>query len=357
MFSILERYIGKMIFNFIIMTLFVLLSLSSIIKFVEQLRKIGQGSYSVVGALFFTGFSVVQDIELFFPLAALLGSLLGLGSLVICNELLVIQAFGFSRTQIIYAVMKTAIPLVLLAMAIAEWVAPETQKLGYDYRTQMISEGSVFAHLKSVWVKDGDDFICIERIVKSDELVGVHIYHFDKTRRIQLLQHADHAKFSQGSWKLRKVNEADLTNDKEITRRKMLNFEWKTSLTPKKLQVACITPNSLSISGLFSYINHLKQTGQESKHYQLIMWKKIFLPLSLMVMMLMALSFVFGLQRTASIRVKIVLGISCGFLFYILERIFGFLSLVCEISPIYGALLPIIGFLLISVCILLRHNK
>lgn len=44
MFGVLDRYIGKTIFNTIIMTLFMLVSLSGIIKFVDQLRKVGQGS-------------------------------------------------------------------------------------------------------------------------------------------------------------------------------------------------------------------------------------------------------------------------------------------------------------------------
>lgn len=41
-FGVLDRYIGKTIFNTIMMTLFMLVSLSGIIKFVDQLKKSGQ---------------------------------------------------------------------------------------------------------------------------------------------------------------------------------------------------------------------------------------------------------------------------------------------------------------------------
>ena len=44
MFGVLDRYIGKTIFNTIIMTLFMLVSLSGIIKFVDQLRKVGEAN-------------------------------------------------------------------------------------------------------------------------------------------------------------------------------------------------------------------------------------------------------------------------------------------------------------------------
>lgn len=41
---VLDRYIGRTILQSIMMTLFMLVSLSGIIKFVDQLRKVGQES-------------------------------------------------------------------------------------------------------------------------------------------------------------------------------------------------------------------------------------------------------------------------------------------------------------------------
>lgn len=62
-FGVLDRYIGKTIFNTIMMTLFMLVSLSGIIKFVDQLKKSGQGSYDALGAGLYTILSVPKDIE------------------------------------------------------------------------------------------------------------------------------------------------------------------------------------------------------------------------------------------------------------------------------------------------------
>lgn len=80
MFGVLDRYIGKTIFNTIMMTLFMLVSLSGIIKFVEQLRKTGQGAYTALDAGYFTLLGVPTDLELFFPMAALLGPCWGWGT-------------------------------------------------------------------------------------------------------------------------------------------------------------------------------------------------------------------------------------------------------------------------------------
>ncbi len=115
-FGVLDRYIGKTIFTTIMMTLFMLVSLSGIIKFVDQLKKAGQGNYDALGAGMYTLLSVPKDIQIFFPMAALLGALLGLGMLAQRSELVVMQASGFTRMQVALSVMKTAIPLVLLTM-------------------------------------------------------------------------------------------------------------------------------------------------------------------------------------------------------------------------------------------------
>ena len=53
------------------------------------------------------------------------------------------------------------------------------------------------------------------------------------------------------------------------------------------------------------------------------MWSKIFQPLSVAVMMLMALSFIFGPLRSVPMGVRVVTGISFGFIFYVLDQIFG----------------------------------
>ncbi|AUG98369.1 LPS export ABC transporter permease LptG [Pectobacteriaceae bacterium CE70] len=356
MFGVLDRYIGKTIFNTIMMTLFMLVSLSGIIKFVDQLRKVGEGGYSVMGAGIYTLLSVPKDIEIFFPMAALLGALLGLGTLATRSELVVMQASGFTRLQIAGSVMKTAIPLVLLTMMIGEWGAPQGEQLARDYRSQMMYGGSMLSSQNGLWAKDGNDFVYIQRVVSDTELAGVNIYHFDKNDKLLFVRYAASANFDDGVWKLSQVEESDLQNSKQIGGSQMLSGVWKTNLTPDKLSAVALDPSALSIHGLYNYIKYLKQSGQESNRYQLNMWSKLFSPFSVAVMMLMALSFIFGPLRSVSAGMRIVIGISFGFLFYVLDQIFGPLSLVYHIPPILGALLPSTLFLVISILLLLKRR-
>ncbi|WP_457913525.1 LPS export ABC transporter permease LptG [Candidatus Gillettellia adelgis] len=356
MFGVLDRYIGKTIFNTIMCTLFVLTALSSIIKFVDQLRRIEQGNYTAVSAGIFTLLSVPKDIEIFFPMAALLGALLGLGQLAMRNELVVMQAAGLTRMQIARSVMKTAIPLVLLTMAIGEWVSPKSDKMAHNFRTQQIYGASLLATQNGVWAKDGDDFIYIEHITGEKKISGINIYHFNNQHKLKKIRYAATASFEDSAWRLSKVNTSDLTQEKQVTGTQMLTDQWQTNLTPEKLSMVGMDPTSFSIKGLVNYVKYLKQSGQESNRYQLNLWNKVFSPLSVAVMMLMALSFIFGPLRSVPMGIRVITGISSGFLFYALNQIIGQLSIVYKIPPVVAALLPNTIFLMISVYMLLKRK-
>lgn len=355
-FGVLDRYIGKTILTTIMMTLFMLVSLSGIIKFVDQLKAAGRGTYDALGAGIYTVLSIPKDIQIFFPMAALLGALLGLGMLAQRSELVVMQASGFTRFQVALSVMKTAIPLVLLTMAIGEWVAPQGEQMARNYRAQQMYGGSLMSTQQGIWAKDGHNFVYIKRVKSNDELAGISIYNFNDQRRLLSVRYAAAAKFDaeQKTWHLSQVDQSNLTNPKQITGSQTVSGTWKTNLTPDKLGVVALDPDSLSISGLHNYVKYLQSSGQDAGRYQLNMWSKLFQPLSVAVMMLMALSFIFGPLRSVPMGVRVVTGISFGFVFYVLDQIFGPLTLVYGIPPVIGALLPSASFFLISIWLMMR---
>lgn len=358
MISVLDRYIGRSILSTIMATLFMLVSLSGIIKFVDQLRKTGRGDYDALGALFYTALSIAKDIEIFFPMAALLGALLGLGALATHSELVAMESAGYTRLQIAKSVMKTALPLMLLTMAIGEWVAPKGEQIARNMRANMMYGTSLLSNKGNLWAKDGNSFIYIEHVVSDNNLAGINIYQFDKQQKLQTIRYAANGQFDDMTqkWQLSQVSESVLTDDRVITGSNKLLAEWDTTLTPDKLGVVVMNPEALSMSDLYRYISYLKASGQEAKNYQQLFWSKVFAPISVAVMMLMALSFVFGPLRSVTMGVRIVIGISCGFAFYVLDRIFGPLSQVVDFPPLLGALLPSLLFLVISVYLLRRQH-
>ena len=354
MMNTLDRYIGKSILGSIFATLLTLVGLSAIIKFVEQFRSVGKGTYDIWQAVAFTGLTIPKDIETFFPMATLLGVLMALGNLASRSELVVMQAAGFSRFKIGMAVMKTALPLVLLTMVIGEWGIPQTEQFARDMRVRALSGGSM---KNGVWAKDGNNFVFVRRVTDDAKLNDIYIYTFDQHRNLTELKHANQASYSEdeSKWTLRQVNHSMISKD-EITTSNRLSEKWETNLTPDKLGAVSLRPTSLSISGLYNYISFLRETGQDVSRFELTFWRKIFQPVSVGVMMLLALSFIFGSLRSVTAGARIVTGICFGFLFYVINEIFGQMSVVYNMPAVFGALMPSLLFIVMIWWLLSRKR-
>lgn len=357
MMNTLDRYIGKSILGSIFATLLTLVGLSAIIKFVEQFRSVGKGTYDIWQAVAFTGLTIPKDIETFFPMAALLGVLMALGNLASRSELVVMQAAGFSRFKIGMAVMKTALPLVLLTMVIGEWGIPQTEQFARDMRARALSGGSMLSMKNGVWAKDGNNFVFVRRVTDDAKLNDIYIYTFDQHRNLTELKHANQASYSEdeSKWTLRQVNHSMISKD-EITTSNRLSEKWETNLTPDKLGAVSLRPTSLSISGLYNYISFLRETGQDVSRFELTFWRKIFQPVSVGVMMLLALSFIFGSLRSVTAGARIVTGICFGFLFYVVNEIFGQMSVVYNMPAVFGALMPSLLFIVMIWWLLSRKR-
>ncbi|WP_373768064.1 LPS export ABC transporter permease LptG [Glaesserella sp.] len=338
--NVLERYIGKTILSSIMLTLFMLVGLGAIIKFVEEFRAVGQGSYDGLHAAYYTFLTIPRDVETFFPIAALLGSLMGLGNLASRSELVVMQASGFSRFRIGLAVMKTAIPLVIFTMLIGEWGVPQTEQYARNMRSIAQSGGSMLATQGGFWAKDGKDFIYIRQISSETHLNGLLIYEFDKRELKSILKAGQATYADPQGWVLQRVEKSTIQGD-NIIQSKEADQVWKTSITPSKLGIVSLKPESLSITGLADYVGFLKETGQDPKRFEITFWRKVFQPISMAVMMLLAISFIFGPLRSSTMGAKIVIGILAGFVFYVANIVFGNLSLVVSWLPVpIGALTP-----------------
>jgi len=344
---ILDAYIGRIIASTTFLTLAVFVSVSGIIKFVEQMRAVGRGNYDLAHAALYVLYAVPRDIEVFFPMSALIGGLIGIGMLASNSELVVMQAAGLSRLDIIKSVMKTAILLIIVSMAVGEWLAPTGEATAREIRAQAISGGSLISSKNGVWAKDGDYFVNIGEVLEQGQLKKVQIYRFNEQLKLDSWLSADSAIYQDNVWLLSKVVNTQLSKEK-ITTTNIEQQKWKSSLTPEKLGVVTVTPESLSVRGLIDYLDYLEANEQDPSRYQLAFWRKLMQPITVAVMLLVALSFIFGPLRSVSMGARIMMGVVTGILFFVCNEVLGSLSLVYQFPPLIGAISPSILFVSVA---------
>lgn len=340
---ILDFYIARVLISTSSLALLILTGLSGIIKWVDQLRVVGRGTYTMMDAAVYVLFLVPRDIELFFPMAVLLGALIGMGMLASNSELVVMQSAGLSRLQITMSAMKTAIPLMIIVMMLTEWVAPVAELRAKEIKRTNVSGGSLIDSSRGIWAKDGDLFVNIGGAADINNLRDITLYEFDDTTNLTSTVHADSAEYKDEYWLLRDVRRTTLKNEQVV----LVNLDqdkWVSSLTPEKLSVVSVKPEALSIEGLLDYLDYLESNHQASERYELALWRKLMQPVTVAVMMLVALSFVFGPLRTVTMWARVLLGVVAGFSFYICSEIFGPLSIVYGLPAFISAGMPALIF-------------
>ena len=353
MFNYIDQYIGKTLLGTVFVTLSTLIGLSALIKFVEQLRKVGEGDYDLFMAGLFVLFSIPRDIEQFFPMATLIGGLIGMGVLASNSELVVMQAAGMSKWQIIKSAMKSAVLMVLAVLLVGEFVTPISETKAKTLRSEAISGGQVFRGDKRIWTKDSSDFVSIGKVFDQEHLGDVVIYKFADDLSLDEIIVAEKASFTEDSWALQNVT-LTLFSDEYVSMRSLSLMQWNAALTPDKLSVATVKPEALSIQGLVEYVDYLDNNQQDAVRYELALWRKVVQPISVGVMLLMAFSFIFGPLRSTTMGARIIMGTLTGFCFFIANQLFGPFAMVYNLPPLLGALLPSFLFAAVATYLLRR---
>lgn len=353
MIRILDLYIGRNILSTTALSLTVLLVLSGMFRFIDQLRLVGRGDYTTLVAGMYSLCSVPGDLVMFFPMAALIGGLVGLGMLASNSELVVMQAAGMSKFNIISSVLKTAVLMIMLVMVIGEWGAPTSEKFARELKTKAISGGDLFAAQQGVWAKDGEDFVNIRQVTDDGVLKSVTIYEFAPDLSLQAIVYAHSAVFNQGVWQLQQVSRLGFKAE-QVEKHQWAEQRWRSSLTPEKLGVVSVKPELLSLKGLGEYLDYLNVNQQDSRRYQLAYWRKVAAPLTVIAMLLLALSFIFGPLRSVTMAARVLMGILTGFGFYMANEVFGPMALVYNLPPALGAMLPSVLFAAVAMYLMQR---
>ncbi|MCE2571354.1 LPS export ABC transporter permease LptG [Motilimonas eburnea] len=353
--GILDRYIGRTIIAATLLCLLTLVGLSAIIKFVEQLGKVGQGEYDLMMAALYVLLKMPKEIELFFPMAALIGSLIGLGSLASSSELVVMQAAGISKLRIAFAVLKTAIPIMVLVMVMGEFVSPISEQAAKELRRGATKGGDVISSQYGVWAKDGENFVSIGEVRNKTQLYDVSVFIFNDELELTQALHAERAEYTDKVWQAYDITKTTFSH-KQVSTEQFPQQAFESGLTPDKLSVVTIKPEDMSMRNLWDYIDYLQANKQDAARYQLAFWRAVMVPFTVLVTMLLAISFIFGPLRTVTMGARLMMGIVVGFTFYVSNEMFGPVSLVFNFPPLVGAVTPSLCFVGLSAFLLKRQS-
>ena len=336
---ILDRYIGQAVLVSIVSVMVVLAALFILISFANEFEKIGRADYTVWQAVMYVLLHIPKNIYEIFPMAALLGTMLGLGALSKKSELVIIRAAGVSRMRISLAVIKSAAMLIVLVVIIGETIAPPALEYASQARLKALASQLSLNTDYGLWARDGNTFIHVRNVEHDGRLVDINLYTLNDAGSLDKQLHADTARYTGEVWLMKNVTESHISHS-GIQQRMMPQLDWQTLMDPELVGIVSLEPTNLAIWKLLDYIQYLRSNGLESKQYELAMWNKLIAPFTILAMVLLAVPFVFRSQRQTSIGLQIVVGFLVGIVFYIVSRLAGQIGLVYDLMPAISASLP-----------------
>ncbi|MBD9499473.1 LPS export ABC transporter permease LptG [Pseudomonas sp. BGr12] len=336
----LDRYIGTTVFVSILAVLGVILGLAELFAFVDQLGQISD-TYTLGEALKFVLLTAPSRGYDMLPMAALIGCLVGLGTLASNSELTIMRAAGVSLQRIVWAVMKPMLVLMFAGILVGEYVIPYTETAAQSGRALAQSGNGSQSSKSGLWHRQGHEFIHINVVRPDGVLLGVTRYNFDDNRRLQSASFARQAVFENDQWQLQDVTTSVLhAAEKRSEVVSKPSETWNIQLSPQLLNTVVMEPEALSITGLWNYIHYLQDQGLSSNRYWLAFWTKILQPLVTAALVLMAISFIFGPLRSVTLGQRVFTGVLVGFTFRIAQDLLGPSSQVFNFPPLLAVLVP-----------------
>ena len=288
------------------------------------------------------------------PLGTLLGAVMGLGTLATTSELIIMRAAGQSVWQITRWVLRPALVLALLMLALNEWAVPRSYEQSENLRREARGV-HVVAEIIGYWHRDGNQFAHVSRARADGVLEQTRIYQFDPQRQLLQVQTGAQGRFVQrGRWQLEQVNVLTLQPDGRLTRQQQAATPWRVNIEPRFLHMATADPEYLAPSRLYNMAQYSQRQGQSGGVYWLNFWQKMLSPLAVLAMTLVACAFIFGPLRSQSLGFRVVIALFTGLLFRYIQDFMGYAGLVYHAPILLMVLLPI-GLTLLAGAYVLRR--
>jgi lipopolysaccharide export system permease protein len=104
----------------------------------------------------------------------------------------------------------------------------------------------------------------------------------------------------------------------------------------------------MSANELAVYTRHLAENRQETERFKIAFWRKLIGPLSIFVLMALALPFGYLQVRSGGVSLKVFVGIMIGVSFLLIDNLFSHIGMLSTWPAFMTAAAPSVLFLLLA---------
>jgi len=351
--GILTQYMMRTILAMTALVLVVLLALAGLFEFIAELDDT-QGDYQTPQAVLYTLLRLPQLAFEMLPVAALIGSLLGLGALASNSEIIVMRSSGLSIIRLAGMVVITGLSLLILTGLLGEFIGPPLDYYARNMRLEARYEQADDRLGSEAWVRDGPVFLHLERVSTEFDFGSIYVFRFDEFNELESIARAENSGIDDNDqWVLENFRETRFSDDGVHVVESSLAVE-SFDIDAEVLGISLVKPQSLSGRGLFNYISYLNRNSLDANRYETELWYRIARTATITIMPVLALAFVFGSLRTGGAGARLMMGVVIGLGYYLASEMLANSGQVFNLNPAVIAWLPSALLLIITVLALNR---
>ncbi|WP_137893644.1 LPS export ABC transporter permease LptG [Ramlibacter sp. 2FC] len=334
------------------------LALFFFFDFVDELQAVGrpaQQVYQLSHALLYVLLLVPSHLYELLPISVLIGSIYVMARLAQSSEYTILRTSGLGPWRALKTLLTLGLVFVVLTFAMGDYLAPLTDRTAQLLKARF--QGRITVGQTGAWLKEKqayNNYSVNVRSLSADGSMGeVRIFEFDNQGFLVSITQAPKAGFGNDeSWLLEGAERREFhtrgTDTGRVTRTQLPSLRWPTQLSAEMVSAALLSPDRMKTVDLFQYMRHLEANGQSAQRYEIEFWRKVFYPLSCLVMVVLALPFAYLHFRSGNIAGYVFGGVMAGISFFLLNNVFGFIGNLRNWEPWLTAAAPGLIYSMIS---------
>ncbi len=320
----------------------------------QTVQRYGQSGYALQHALLVVALRTPTHLYELLPICLLIGSIYVMARLAQSSEFTVLRTGGLGPWRALRTLLGLGLPFVLLTFALGDYVSPWAER-----SSQRLKAG-FFGHISTgqtgAWLKErtagGNRIVNIRALDKEGQMRDVRIQQFDAQGRLLQIIEAPAASFTTEGWQLQAPRSQRLIiQDQQVQRIESGQTPrelWSTGISADMVSAALVRPDRMKTWDLFLYTRHLSANAQNAQRYEIELWRKVFYPLSCLVMLTLALPFAYLHFRSGQIAGHVFVGVLAGISFHLLNNLFGHVGNLRDWSPVLTSLTPSLLYSLVA---------
>ena len=326
------------------------LALFSFFDVVDQLQTIGRPDakgYQLPQAMTYVALLVPSHLYELLPITVLIGTIFVMARFAQSSEFTILRTSGLGPWRALRTLLVVGFGFVILTFVVGDYVSPWADRTAELLKARF--QGNITVGQTGAWLKEKQRYAQfaanVSAITSDGNMRGVRIYEFDNRGLIVSMTRAETARFgSDDAWLLEQAERTEFSTKEvdtyRIEKTKIPEFRWPTQITSEMVSATVLKPERMSTIDLFEYIQHLNANGQSAQRYEIEFWKKVFYPLSCLVMVVLALPFAYLHFRSGGISGYVFGGVMAGISFFFLNNVFGYIGELQHWQPWLTAALP-----------------